>query len=118
MSDTQYRTVIGAVQFDPEEKEVNGKQILKVSLQQAGFGPTAVRVGVTFWADDFPEVDLSRYDVVLVEGKYTSQKGKNGQTYHNLSASRFIKLGQMVTKESTPVVSDDTEDVADDDIPF
>ena len=46
---SQYRTVIGIVQFDPREGEAAGKPVRNITVNQAGFGQTAVRVSATLW---------------------------------------------------------------------
>lgn len=119
-SSDAYRTVFGAVQFDPESREAAGKSTRQVTIRQTGFGPTAVKVKITFWEEDFPALDINRYDVILVDGKYSSNKGKDGTVYHNLSASRFLNLGPMTLKNAIPTTASDeaVEEFEESEIPF
>lgn len=114
----QYRTVVGMIQFDPESRDAAGKPARNIAVRQTGFGPTAPMVYITLWDEDFGSVELERGDIVLVDGKYSANKSKDGsKTYHNIAANKVAKLGTAATRTPAAVASDDTEG-DDEDIPF
>lgn len=122
MSDTskQYRTVIGVVQFDPQEREAGGKQVRNVAVGQVGFGQQAVRVSATLWPSH-ADFTVAKGDVILLEGTYTQGKGdKEGQsvTYHNLSVMRAFNFGKVNEGVRIETTTDDSDPVDEDDIPF
>lgn len=115
----------GIVQFPPREGDAGGKAVRNITIQQAGFGPTAVKVSATLWPSH-KHVEVEQGDVVTLEGKYSSNKGTVQQgenagkevTYHNLSVSRISVNG---AKADSGVKEDTVNDEAaadTDDIPF
>jgi hypothetical protein len=89
-------------------------------VQQAGFGPTAVRVSATVWPSH-AHVALAQGDVVTLEGSYTQNKSTNEETgetrtYHNISVLRLKNHGPLDAGTKTETVN--TPDAADEDIPF
>lgn len=119
MAEKVYRTVIGVVQFDPQDGEAAGKSIRNIVLRQVGFKEQSVNVYVTVWPSH-EDMEIERGDVLIVEGPYNQGKGKtkdgSPRVYHNISATRIAKLGAAVEGKRPETESDD--DVSDDDIPF
>lgn len=120
MSD-QYRTVVGIVQFDVKDGEAAGKPVRNIVVNNAGFGPTAVRVSATLWPSH-KDFSVKKNDVVVLEGKYSktsSEKDGEPIVYHNLSVARISKIGEADPGVKPEVEQNDVaEDPADEDIPF
>lgn len=121
MSEAQYRTVIGIVQFEPREGEAAGKPIRSVTIREVGFKEQAVRVYLTVWPSH-SDVEIKQGDVIIAEGKYTRGSGeKDGKsvTYHNISVNRIAVLAAVNAGKQVETVNDgDDDDAGDDDIPF
>lgn len=94
MSENQYLSVGGTVAFEPENREVGGKQIRSVVLTPFGAGNVR-RIYCTVW-DQHAGIDINQGDFLLVNGKYTTNEGqsKDGDpvVYHNLSVSSLVVL--------------------------
>ena len=120
-SEKQYRTVIGVVQFDPREGKAGGKDVRNITVRQAGFGPTAVRVSATLWPSH-EHVDVEKGDVVILDGEYTKNETTNDEgqkrTYHNLSVNQIAVLGSVDLGQRPGVENAPDDDENDDDIPF
>lgn len=113
-----YRTVTGVVQFDPRPGDIKGKQIRNIAVQQAGFGPHAVRVSATLWPSH-KHVKVDKGDVVTLEGTYSQGKGESDGkeiTYHNISVLRIKNHGSLDGGRDD--ASDDTDELDADDLPF
>jgi hypothetical protein len=80
----EYRTVAGFVQFDPNEREYNGKKIQDVLIQNVS-GNIDIRVSI------WPEagVTTKKGDLVFANGKYTENEAK-GKLYRNLDARNIV----------------------------
>jgi hypothetical protein len=120
VSEKQYRTVMGIVQFEPREGEAAGKPIRSVTIRNIGFKEQAVRVYLTVWPSH-ADVEIKEGDVVLAEGAYTRGSGeKDGKsiTYHNISVNRLAVLGAINAGKRVETVNDDDDAGDDDDIPF
>jgi len=117
---SQYRTIVGIVQFPPREGEAAGKPVRNIRVNNAGFGPTAVPVSATLWPSH-KDFDVAENDIVVMEGKYSKSSGKdkddNPITYHNLSVARIGKIGEA-DPGAKPDVDDNDTEAADEDIPF
>jgi len=114
--------VLGAIQFDPDEAEANGKAVRNIVIQQNGFGPTAVRVNATVWPSH-AHIPLKKGDVVAIEGAYksnrTTDQNGNERTFHNVSVTRLAVLGTVdagVQDGQSSTAS--AADASDDEIPF
>lgn len=120
-SEKQYRTVIGVVQFDPREGKAGGKDVRNITVRQAGFGPTAVRVSATLWPSH-EHVDVEKGDVVILDGEYTKNDTTNDEgqkrTYHNLSVNQIAVLGSVDLGQRPDVENATDDDADDDEIPF
>jgi hypothetical protein len=116
MSDVQYRTFIGIVQFDPADREAAGKAVRNVTIRQVGMKDQAQLVSITLWPNH-EAIKVAKGDIVIVDGKFAVNKGKDGEgnpkTYFNVSANAFAVLGKAdygVETESTGDASDDGDD--------
>lgn len=123
-SEATYRTVIGVVEFEPNESTTKaGQGIRNILVSQTGFKESAIKVSATIW-DSHSHVEVAKGDAVVLKGKFDRNTGtnKNGErvVYNNLSVSSILVLGSMdegvrdddgERRTSTPV-----ED--DDDIPY
>lgn len=116
MSEVKYRTFIGIVAFDPDEREVAGQTVRNVVLNQTGLKEQAQRISATLWPSH-AGVKVGKGDVVILEGKYSTNQGKDGsgnpRTFHNVGVSRILVLGKAdegVKTETTGGSSDDGDD--------
>lgn len=122
IADKVYRSVIGAVQFPPQDKEAAGKPVRSIVVRQVGFKEQAVNIYATVWPG-FDDIEIEKGDILFLEGRYTQGKGKTDdgtpRVYHNLSVTRLAKLGTAVEGDRPDVENaTDADEPADDDIPF
>lgn len=111
-SDTPYFVVVGRVAFDPQERDVNGKKVIDVTVKSS---PKQRLVRCTIW----PDIDgsgIAKGDFVLAEGKYSVSTGNNGQEYHNLSVAdigvvkALPKADRAVANAAAPAADTDSDD--------
>lgn len=107
MAEVKYRTVTGIVKFPPRDAEVerDGETITvrNVLVRQTGITKNEAQdVRATLWPSH-AHVELDEGDAVLLEGKFTTNPGKDADdnpiTYLNLSVSGIVKLGVVDTGE-------------------
>jgi hypothetical protein len=105
VSDAQYVTALGFVQFDPQEREANGKTVTEFVIKTPGGDGKNIRV--TIW----PETDLGEVavgDFIAVDGKFTSSsyQSQDGspKTSLQISATYVAKLGTSAPREDREVV--------------
>lgn len=107
--------------FEPRDAEAAGKQVRNITVQQAGFGPYAVRVGATLWPSH-EHVAVKQGDVVTLEGAYTTRKqtGQDGEerTFHNISVTKIKVHGAVDEGRREDTVNTGGDEAADEDIPF
>jgi hypothetical protein len=114
---SEYRCVMGIVQFPPREGEASGKPVRNVRINQIGFKEQAIPVSLTLWPSH-KDFEVEENDVIIAEGKYERNAGGD-KVYHNLSVIRIAKLGVADPGERPDVDSNDVPaDAGDDDIPF
>lgn len=102
----EYRTIFGAVQFDPQEAEVNGKDVLRFTIRSTGTREQSQLVSCTLWPshkDTFSKIEKGT--VLMVQGKYSVNKSDD-KTYHNLSVSDLLVLGVTDTGEEVERTGD------------
>ena len=106
-----YATVAGFVQFDPNEREVNGQQVKDVTVRAVG---TQKYVKITVWSDfaeHFPA--LERGVFIVADGKFSTNEGqdKSGKpvTYLNLSATNLVILPSAARAERDVVSKGSSE---------
>lgn len=118
MSDVQYRTFIGIVQFDPVDREAAGKPVRNVTIRQVGMKDQAQLVSITLWPNH-EAIKVEKGDIVIVDGKFAVNKGKDGEgnpkTYFNVSANAFAVLGKADYGVETESTSGDGDAGDDDD---
>lgn len=118
MSD--FRTIMGVVQFPPSEGKAAGKDVVNIRVRQTGwFDREAKSVSVTIWPE-LQSVKVAEGDVVVVEGKVSETQGQNKQgddiTYFNLSAVAIAVVGKVTKAEKSE--SKSSQGTSDEDIPF
>lgn len=97
LSDDKYLSVAGIVEFDPEQREANGKTITTFTI----LGPGQVKIRVTVWPElKLPAGALKKGLLAGVRGKYT----QNGD-YHNLSATSIGIGADVYVKDGAPGVA-------------
>jgi hypothetical protein len=118
MADAVYRTLTGAIQFDPQEADVNGKDILRFSIRATGVKEQAQLVSCTLWPSHKESFSkLKKGSIVMVEGKYSVNNGTkegNPVTYHNLSITGLAILGELDPGEREETTSTGGGDAAAD----
>jgi len=102
----QYVTALGFVQFEPVERDANGKTVTEFVIKTPGGDGKNIRV--TVW----PETKLGAVavgDFVAVDGKFTSStyQAQDGSTKTSLqiSAGYIAKLGEAAEREDREVVT-------------
>lgn len=89
---SNYASLVGFVQFDPQVRDVNGQQVKEFMVRAVGFQGQPL-VKVTLWPEFADSFDLIQQGVyVAVDGKYNQGSGEGGKVYHNLSASSLLVL--------------------------
>ena len=106
--------------FEPRESEVQGQQVRNITVQQAGFGPYAVRVGATVWPSH-SHVALKQGDVVTLEGSYNKRSTTDNETgeertFHNVSVTRILVHGAADSGKREETTND--SEPSDDDVTF
>jgi hypothetical protein len=120
---SDYVSVVGFVQFDPQEREVNNKPIRNVTIQNAGGSPSNQNVNLTLW-DQFKDVPVERGSAILANGQLTSREAtKDGKTvtYYGVSVKRLLVDGVNYGEGNrTPVAnsSNTGSKSAKEDLPF
>lgn len=106
MADSQYISIAGFVQFDPTEKEANGKQVVEFFVKTLGGDPKNIRV--TLWPEIEAEAPI-KGDYVAVDGKYSTStyQGQDGtgKTSYQISAVYFANLGSAAPRKDREVVT-------------
>lgn len=115
----EYITVVGIVQFDPRNRNVQGKEVRDVAVRSAG---NQKMISITVWPEN-DHIPIKKGDVIVADGKFSQSQGqnKNGeqQTYYNLSASVFHNLTGTTSPNNTtknnagkePASSDTADDL-------
>lgn len=108
MAENTYVTISGFIQFDPNEREANGKNVIEVFVKTTGGEGKNVRC--TLWPEiKIPKGDAPKKgDFVAVEGKYSTStyQGEDGssKTSYQISATSYAKLGEAYPREDREVV--------------
>lgn len=116
MAEGTFVTVAGSIEFDPETRTVQEKEVTDVTIRAVH---NQKNYRITFWPNLKDEAEkLVKGDFIAVTGKGTTNtvNGDNGpRTYNNVSAFGVSVLGKIVFGEKPAT---DNQPVADDDIPF
>jgi hypothetical protein len=112
VAEVQYRTVLGFVQFDVNEREYNGKKIQDALIQNVS-GNIDIRVSI------WPEagVTAKRGDLIIANGKYTEREA-NGRTYRNLDARNILVFPGNLSTPAVVNALPGTTPAADEPAPF
>ena len=109
MADNQYVSVAGFVQFDPNERDANGKTVTEFFIKTLGGDSKNIRV--TLWPETKAEAP-EKGDFVAVDGKYSTStyQGQDGsqRTSYQVSAVYYAKLGEAAPREDREVVASTT----------
>lgn len=105
----------GFIQFEPNVRDANSRQVVDVVVKAVGSGGKNVRL--TIWPELLAGlkeegIELSKGLGIMAEGKFT-QNNVDGKQYLNLSVTELAVLPTV--RKSTGDVEDP---VADDDVPF
>lgn len=96
---TEYKTTFGVVEFEPETRQANGKNVTQLTLLVGN----EIKVRVSVWpelAQIIPAGTLKQGLLVGVRGTYSSNTSKDGATvYHNISA-RQLGIGDKVYEQA------------------
>lgn len=115
MSDNAFVTIVGSVEFDPQERKVQNKDVRDVTIRGSH---NQKKYRVTIWPN-LAEVAVAKGDIIVVTGKGSQNTvdGDNGPvTYNNVSAFGIKNLGALTMGEKPATDNAPTGD--DDDIPF
>jgi len=104
MADKEFKSVAGFIQFDPEEREVNGQPIRDVTIRALGSeGPY---IKITVW-EEFGDIELYRGQFLAVDGPFEARVVPNKQgvstTYLNMSAKSIVVLEPVARGEASVV---------------
>lgn len=117
MAEGTFVTILGSVEFDPSERQVQGKDVTDVTLRAVH---NQKKYRVTFWPNlAEAAAKIKKGDLIAVTGKGSQNTvdGDDGpRTYNNVSAFGILNLGAFVMGEKP--ATDNAQTVADDDIPF
>lgn len=100
MSDKTYMTVSGVIEYDPEQRDANGKQVTQFTLRVSG----QKDLRVTVWPElKIPAGLLKKGLLAGVRGTYSPSE-KDGKVYHNLSA-QSVSVGADVFVKDAPATT-------------
>ena len=104
MSESEYRTAAGFIQFDPRQRPAGGKQVRNVTIRAIG---SQNYVDITVWPEH-DDVALEKGMFIVADGKFSTNAGQdkdgNPRTYYNLSATNIAVLSPA-PKRAREVVS-------------
>lgn len=115
---TNYVTATGFVQFDPIERDANGKSVTDVTIKLPGGDKTYIKI--TIW----PELNLSapiqKGDFIAVDGPFSSSsyqdKEGNQRTGLQISAYNLNVNGVRIERKDREVV--DAKPQPSNNVPF
>lgn len=116
----KYVTAIGFVQFDPTDRDANGKQVTDLAIKTPGGDGKFVRI--TVWPELLVEKSLGRQiekgDLVAVDGGFTSQPYQDKQGVKKvslqISAYNLNVNGVRIDRADREVVTASDSGAADD----
>lgn len=109
MSDNKkpYVTAIGFVQFDPQEREANGKTVRDIVIKTSGGDGKNIRI--TVWPEIQGADVIEKGDVVAVDGGFSSStyQAQDGsqKTSLQISAYSIAVLGKSLPRADREVES-------------
>lgn len=108
MSDTkkQYVTAVGFVQFDPQDREANGKSVRDIVIKTPGGDGKNIRI--TVWPEIAGADVIEKGDFIAVDGGFTSStyQAQDGsqKTSLQISAFNLAVLGKALARADREVV--------------
>jgi hypothetical protein len=103
-----YVGVDGFVQFDPVEREANGKPVVDATVKPMGKTDNSSNVRLTIWPEF--DVSLKKGDFVAAEGKFTKStyQGQDGsqKQSNQISVTRLFVNGELIERKDREVESD------------
>lgn len=110
MAGSEYRTIFGTIQFDPNDRDVNGKAVKSFTVRSAGVKDQSQLVSCTLWPSHKADFDkVVKGAAVVIDGKYSVNNGKDGEgnpkVYHNLSVAKILFLGELDGGEEVETTS-------------
>jgi hypothetical protein len=120
VADNTYIAQAGFVQFDPQEREANGKDVVDFTIKCIG---KPINLRVTLWPELKAGFGVKKGDFVAVEGKFTQSTWQDDEgtkrTSNQLSAYNLHINGQKIEREETERVEGGEATSTDDsDLPF
>lgn len=115
MAEGTFVTILGSVEFDPQTRDAQGKQVTDVTIRGAH---NQKRYRCTIWPN-LKDFEVAKGDIVIFTGKGSTNTvdGDDGpKTYNNVSVYAAKNLGAL--DEGEKPANDNAGTVADDDIPF
>lgn len=70
----EFKSAGGFVQFDPEERDVNGQTVRDVTIRSLGSEGAYIRI--TVW-EEWEGLDIEKGDLVFVDGPFEAREGQN-----------------------------------------
>lgn len=100
MADRQYATALGFVQFDVDERDVNGQVVRDVTIRTPGTAPDGGKLlRVTLWPE-FAAESVEKGDFIAVDGTVDVRQ-VGDKTYVNMNASSLaiIEAAEKLNRE-------------------
>lgn len=109
----EYVGAQGFVQFDVNERDVNGQTVRDVVVKNAG---KPINIRITLWPE-FEDVDVQKGDFVAVEGKFTrntyqAQDGTNKESLQISASSLYV--GKPAVRKERSVANASSQDADPD----
>lgn len=122
MSDTkkQYVTAVGFVQFDPQDREANGKAVRDIVIKTPGGDGKNIRI--TVWPEIQGAEAIEKGDFVAVDGGFTSStyQAQDGsqKTSLQISAYSLAILAKSLPRADKEVVAGAKPATTNASVPF
>lgn len=123
MSDKQYETVRGVVQFDPREREVNGKKVIDIAVRDRGSDGASKLINITIWPEFLLKEPVKKGDGIMADGSVELRtfQGKDGGTQQSIQLSPYslVHIPQVPRAERETVqAGEPASNVAQNSVPF
>jgi hypothetical protein len=106
LSDKQYAGASGHVQFDPKQREVNGKQVIDLVIRAHG---SQKLVDVTIWPEFQLTAPIKKGDFISVDGSFTTRtwQAQDGSTREGsqISPTSLVHIPSVARAEREVVQS-------------
>lgn len=96
LSEKQYAGVTGIVQFDPKERDANGKSVIDIAVRAAG---SQKLVNITIWPEYQLAAPIKKGDGIIADGSfetrvYQAQDGSQRESLQ-LSPTSLVVIPQV-----------------------